>query len=610
ALLKREAGLEGSQAGTSLTSLFSMFVTHKDQLKKLGQQTGVKFELFDKKGQFLGWENMFKQAEQLQELPAEKRMIVLNKAFGEQGAKAFNAFVEAGVAGWKNVTAEAAKAVPVNDKINAQMETYNAKMEAVMGSIENLTATAFTPMLGTLKPVLDLTNNIVGSLQGFAKENPAVAGIAGHLMGIGSAALVGYAGVKALTTSFKLMRIASAVGSNEAAILRTLGIGAAQSPLQSSLSNVFGGSQIVVGKEIDKSGRVWSDKMRGVGSRIGGMLLTGFAVGAPLFMFERYMEGLSESKAAEQHAFEAGERLGEMIREGMKKQIEGKLTDVALVELRKVRAVEEAKPRVEKLGLGESASKTGFFGRASEMNTLLAMAMGQKYYREHGYQNQLLNTTGLTYTGTKGDEQAAAEQVRDKLYAESYAYPEQLIEVLKEAKTKLQQAGDPEMFPLFKRLAEDVYPQWRAQIESLDGPMQKVVSASDAVATSFFRLSRITPPQMFFTPGVQYPSSTVNRGVFGRSKSEFHFDKLNPPKLSSGGYIEREGLVHIHSGERVVPAAKVRREDSGVASIRPQHIHLHLHIPKGSRAAEEPQIFGEVAVGKVTTAMRNQRRRS
>ncbi|MGA9770848.1 MAG: phage tail tape measure protein, partial [Blastocatellia bacterium] len=613
ALLKREAGLEGSQAGTSLTSLFSMFVTHKDQLKKLGQQTGVKFELFDKKGQFLGWENMFKQAEQLQKLPAEKRMIVLNKAFGEQGAKAFNAFVEAGVAGWKNVTAEAAKAVPVNDKINAQMETYNAKMEAVMGSIENLTATAFTPMLGTLKPVLDLTNNIVGSLQRFAKENPAIAGVAGHLLGIGSAALIGYAGVKTLTTGLALFRIASAVGSNQTAILGMLGIGstgAAQSTLNNSLSQVFGGARVVVGNEIDRSSRTWSDKMRGVGSRMGSMLLTGFGVGGAFYLFDLIMEGRSQTKAAEQQAREAGIRLGENIREGMKQEIEGKLSDVALAELRKVRAEQEARPRVESLGIPKTAtgSISDQFSPASEFNATLASTLGQAFYsRNYG------GSLAELWEGQRR-QGGGEEWIRGKLHSLFLTNADQLTQFLDEAKKEYQKVEQPEMFVQLKRLAGETYPELMRQVESSDGSLQKMTQASDAAATSLFRLSTINPPLFpMFNPNTQNPAGKTIDRIFKPKKSEFHFEKLNPPPMASGGFIEREGLVHIHSGERVVPAARVRRDanraDGSSGFVNHGGIHLHITVPAGSAAANNPEAFAELAVKTVTRATRKQRER-
>ena len=145
ALLKREGALEGSIAGTSATSFFQQFTANKEKLKKLKQETGIDLQFFDEKGEFKGLDNAFQQMEQFRKLSGEARLEALNEIFGEQGGKVAGVMVEGGALSWRNVTAEAGKAVKVNEKINQQMELYNSKVEALQGSIKNLTATAFLP---------------------------------------------------------------------------------------------------------------------------------------------------------------------------------------------------------------------------------------------------------------------------------------------------------------------------------------------------------------------------------------------------------------------------------------------------------------------------------
>lgn len=83
--------------------------------------------------------------------------------------------------------------------------------------------------------------------------------------------------------------------------------------------------------------------------------------------------------------------------------------------------------------------------------------------------------------------------------------------------------------------------------------------------------------------------------------------------MASGGFIEREGLVHIHSGERVVPAAQVRRDANRAGSssgiVNHGGIHLHINVPAGSAAANNPEAFAELALKKITRAVRMQRER-
>lgn len=222
ALMKRQAALEGSQAGTSATSMFTMFVTHKKDLAKLKKELGIDLQLFDKKGNFQGWENAFKQMEQFRKLTGEKRAEALNRVFGEQGGKVAGAMVESGAEGWRNITTESAKAVSVNEKINQQMATYAAKMEALEGTITNLKAVTFTPMLDSLKPGIDLTNQIVSGLQGFAEAHPAIAKTGTTLFGLAAVNMTVYSGIRMMITGWRLWKIVSAVGAGEQGLLTFL----------------------------------------------------------------------------------------------------------------------------------------------------------------------------------------------------------------------------------------------------------------------------------------------------------------------------------------------------------------------------------------------------
>jgi TP901 family phage tail tape measure protein len=215
AFSKRYAGREGSEAGTSLDAIITQYIAHKDKIEALAKDKGIKLEFFDAKGNFQGVENMFAQLEKLKKLTPEERGIRLNAIFGEQGARIASAMVEQGVEGWRNITAEANKSVSVNEKINQQMQTYEAKTEALSGSWQNFKATAFTPLMESTKGFLDNANSIVGSLQKFSAENPGLMGTLGTIALYGSTALVVYSGFKTLTTGIRLFRLASAFSRGE-----------------------------------------------------------------------------------------------------------------------------------------------------------------------------------------------------------------------------------------------------------------------------------------------------------------------------------------------------------------------------------------------------------
>src|SRR5262249_21121938 len=142
--------------------------------------------------------------------------------FSKEAAGPANILIEAGVKGWRDTNAEIDRNSELQDKINEKISTYNAKLEAVQGTIENLKVTAFTPMLDQIKPALDKANSLIGSLQEWGKEHQTLAKIGVDVFGVGSAALVAAGGIKALIAARGLMKIAMAAGAGESGLLQYL----------------------------------------------------------------------------------------------------------------------------------------------------------------------------------------------------------------------------------------------------------------------------------------------------------------------------------------------------------------------------------------------------
>lgn len=214
AFSKRYAGFEGSRGGTNLDSMITEFLKHEKPRESLKADKGIDLQLFDEKGSFKGIDNMFSQLEKLKKLSAVERSTTMQGIFGTEGARIASAMVEQGVQGWRNITEEANKSVSVNDKINAQMQTYNAKTEALSGSWQNFKATAFTPLMQDAKEFVDYGSKIVNSLQKFSSENPGLTKMVTEFAALGSGALVLYGGFKTLTTGVQLFRLASAVSTS------------------------------------------------------------------------------------------------------------------------------------------------------------------------------------------------------------------------------------------------------------------------------------------------------------------------------------------------------------------------------------------------------------
>jgi len=211
----RSYGLEGGIGGRELGGfMLSLNFNTKEKLKlinELKSTKGIDLKFFSDKGAFLGVENVFTQMEKFRRLSTQDQMKFGEKLFDREGMAIASIFMKSGVEGWNKINQRIEKVPSLQELINQKTETYNAKLEAVQGTISNLAATSFTPMLNTVKPALDLVNSLVGGLQGVAKEHPGIVGIATDFIGVTSAAATVVFGLKAGVTMIGLYRLASTV---------------------------------------------------------------------------------------------------------------------------------------------------------------------------------------------------------------------------------------------------------------------------------------------------------------------------------------------------------------------------------------------------------------
>ncbi|MET0626564.1 MAG: phage tail tape measure protein, partial [Pyrinomonadaceae bacterium] len=219
-------GLKGSEAGTGLSAVFSRLVVttpeQKKTLDELRKKSKIDLQFFDKKGQFLGIENAISQLEKLNKLSTETRTRVVKKLFEQEGMGAANILIDAGIGGYRASNQELERKLSLQQQVNEKTATFNQKMEALSGTLDNVKVTVFEPLLPPLTTAANKANELVGNLQGFAAAHPGLTQTAVYTLAIGGAALTAYSGVKVLITGWKLWRLASMVGGAEKGLLSFL----------------------------------------------------------------------------------------------------------------------------------------------------------------------------------------------------------------------------------------------------------------------------------------------------------------------------------------------------------------------------------------------------
>jgi TP901 family phage tail tape measure protein len=224
AFMKQYAGLEGSIAGGTAQALFTRFSTRGDKaVQELQKSTGIQLQLFDKQGKYVGYEQTFRELEKLRKLNPEQLLQTLYKVFGEEGGRVAGAMVTNGVEGWEKIGSEAAKAVPYHEKLNAQMKTYNAKVEAAGGSWANLKATAFSGLAESAKPVLDVSNDLLGTLQDLSKAHPTIVKTTLLIAAMGTAVVVTSKAINGLRLVSAALNSIQAGGAGAAGSLNKIG---------------------------------------------------------------------------------------------------------------------------------------------------------------------------------------------------------------------------------------------------------------------------------------------------------------------------------------------------------------------------------------------------
>ena len=200
AFMRQKTGMEGSQLGTSSSSFFREFVKAKqknkqsDPLGDIKKATGIDLTLFDKKGAFMGVENAINEFSKLKgKLSNEQQMSFGQKMAGDEGAAVFSAMVEYGDQ-YKSFNQDVNQSIGLMDKSAKNAENLTNKMEALAGSLENLGAAGFMPLLSPIGTLTDKTNEWTGSLTEAAKAQPVFAATTSGVLSLAGALLTLKAG--------------------------------------------------------------------------------------------------------------------------------------------------------------------------------------------------------------------------------------------------------------------------------------------------------------------------------------------------------------------------------------------------------------------------------
>lgn len=541
----RKAGLEGGIGGRELSGMFSRLTLNtKEQQKAMAElnRQGINLQFFDKKGKFLGVENVFAQLEKLRKLSQESRIDIAKKLFGEEAVGPATVMIKAGLQGWRDTNAEIDKGAKLQDAINTKTATFNAKWESLIGTAQNLVATAFLPMLETLKPIVDNANKVVGSIQEWSKAHQTTSNIITHLVGISSVALVVVGAFKSMRAAWGLWKIASAVGGGESALLRFF---------RDTRVGADAAGDSMVGA---------ATKAKGLRGRLAAMpsavstsiTLIGieYAISKTMELYgalKDYQEALDDLHTTGVKGLETHKRLEtELAKRG--KTVPEQITKTT------------AATAFASLNINDQLVR----GLRNDLSIYMPFAAQRPYS---------FLTTGF-------DPKTAGKVFRER--APELEVASVMREFISQLKTKVPEV---EQRDRVMKALEAGFPE---TFRTVQASLMELRSPADDLRTTFSELRGTAGDaslKLKQLAAAQFPTvGTLSTGGA----------PVPVPSRAMGGEVHSEGIVNVHPGERIIPARVTRGLSGGRSGDMHVTNHITINVPPNSPATQDSRLLARL----------------
>jgi TP901 family phage tail tape measure protein len=164
-------GIKGSDAATQLRSILTAMTADTVDSNKAWDM--VNSSLFDASGNSRDFSVVLAEVKAgLKNLNAEEQAFVVQSLAGSFGSTGFNALLAS--EGIDAVTAEMNEQASAADVAAARLDTWNGRVDALMGSIETFMIIAFMPFLEAMTPMVEQITEVINSLSTWIDANQAI----------------------------------------------------------------------------------------------------------------------------------------------------------------------------------------------------------------------------------------------------------------------------------------------------------------------------------------------------------------------------------------------------------------------------------------------------
>ncbi|NIG15877.1 phage tail tape measure protein [Pantoea sp. Cy-640] len=195
-----QSSMAGESAGNAYRKVFQGMMDSEniqgvnDDLKG----TGVKFNFTDGKGEFGGFEKMYKQLAQISQLNTEQRLSTIKSLFGDDAevSQVVQIMISKGIAGYRDAAQKLETQASLRERVDASLSTLGNKWEAATGSFTNAMAAIGETVAPALKLLADWLGELASRLGEFVRQHPQ---LTAALFKMGAAFAIGATALGALS---------------------------------------------------------------------------------------------------------------------------------------------------------------------------------------------------------------------------------------------------------------------------------------------------------------------------------------------------------------------------------------------------------------------------
>ncbi|HEZ6262783.1 TPA: phage tail tape measure protein [Neisseria meningitidis] len=171
-----QAGLSGEKSGNALRKVFTRMM-NTAKVGKAAKAAGIQLDFTNGKGEFGGFENMYKQLAKLKSLSTEKRLKLLQSIFGDDSEtlQALNTMIEKGKEGYDQFGKKLEAQASLRQRVNDQLGTLANLWDAASGTFTNFLAKMGESVAPQLKELTKWIGGINEKLSDWAAKNPQTA---------------------------------------------------------------------------------------------------------------------------------------------------------------------------------------------------------------------------------------------------------------------------------------------------------------------------------------------------------------------------------------------------------------------------------------------------